>query len=117
MLGAGLSAVCGMHCVRGSETQPIADERDEMNPSDIREAHWPCPTQKESRMRIPRMLLSVVLPVLSIVAIASGNSPFAGTWKFNPAKSKMGASDTTSSDVMRIKSDGKTISLMDEEVD
>jgi hypothetical protein len=68
-------------------------------------------------MRIPRMLLFVALPVLSIVAIAASNSPFAGTWKFNPAKSKMGASDTTASDVMRIKSDGKTISLMDEEVD
>jgi|HubBroStandDraft_6_1064221.scaffolds.fasta_scaffold208703_2 hypothetical protein len=68
-------------------------------------------------MRVPRMLLFVGLPVLCVVAIASSHSPFAGTWKFNPAKSKMGASDTTTSDVMRIKSDGKTISLMDEEVD
>jgi hypothetical protein len=63
------------------------------------------------------MLLLVALPVLSIVAIAADNSPFAGTWKFNPAKSKMGASDTTTSDVMQITSDDKTISLTDEEID
>lgn len=68
-------------------------------------------------MRIPRMLLLVALLIVSIVAIAAGSSLFAGTWKFNRAKSKMSASDTTTSDVMRIKSDGKTISLMDEEVD
>jgi hypothetical protein len=63
------------------------------------------------------MLWFVALLVLSIGAIAGDNSPFAGTWKFNRAKSKMGASDTTTSDVMQIKSNGKTISLMDEEID
>lgn len=68
-------------------------------------------------MRIARMLLLVTLVALSIEAIAAADSPFAGTWKFNPAKSKMGSSDTTKSDVMLIKSDDKTISLMDEEID
>ena len=68
-------------------------------------------------MRIPRMLLFVPLLFLSIVAIAAGNSPFTGTWKFNAAKSKMGAGDTTKSDVLQIKCDGKTISLLDEEID
>lgn len=68
-------------------------------------------------MRIPNVLLFIALLVFSVVAMAAGHSPFAGTWKFNHTKSKMGASDTTTSDVMQIKSDGKTISLMDEEVD
>jgi hypothetical protein len=68
-------------------------------------------------MRIARMLLLVALLVVSIVATAADNSRFAGTWKFNPAKSKMGASDTTTSDVMQIKSNDKTISLTDEEID
>jgi hypothetical protein len=67
-------------------------------------------------MRSPGMLF-VPLLALSILAIAADNTPFAGTWKFNRAKSKMGASDTTTSDVMFIKSDGKTISLVDEEID
>jgi hypothetical protein len=68
-------------------------------------------------MRNSGRSLLVVLLVFSIAAIAADKSAFAGTWKFNPAKSKMGASDTTKSDVMQIKSDDKTISLMDEEID
>jgi hypothetical protein len=68
-------------------------------------------------MRVPRMLLITISMFLSIVAIGADNNPFAGTWKFNAAKSNMGASDTTKSDVMQIKTDGKTISLMDEEID
>jgi hypothetical protein len=68
-------------------------------------------------MHIPRMLLFAALLVLSLTAVAADDSPFAGSWKFNPAKSKMGASDTTTSDMMTIKCDGKTISLVDEEID
>jgi hypothetical protein len=68
-------------------------------------------------MRLSKMLLLMTPLILSLVAIGADNNPFAGTWKFNAAKSNMGASDTTKSDVMQIKTDGKTISLMDEEID
>jgi hypothetical protein len=68
-------------------------------------------------MRISKMLLIVPVLVLAVAAIAAGNSPFAGNWKYNASKSKMGPSDTTKSDVMSIKSDGKTLALIDEVTD